>query len=146
MAELHKRLLQLQSDTTRREAMEKVGWLKDDQFQRLRWNAQSKKVEVDADGVAIKYDAVLELLSGMMQRVNTIEAVTRFHPTRPMAETMPVGTLAFMLQFSLQQATGAKLYNDFEKLYHCGATMVAGIELRKERLGRSALANQLSRT
>ena len=143
--ELHNRLQILQKDTARRESMAKLGWIRDDMFQRLRWNATSKKVEIDAEGTPIAYDAVLELLTSVMTRTNTIEAVMRFHPTRPMAESMPVGTLAFMLQFGLQHESGAQLYHDFAKLCHCGATMVAGIEMRKERIGRSALANLLSK-
>ena len=51
--ELHNRLQILQKDTARRESMAKLGWIRDDMFQRLRWNATSKKVEIDAEGTPI---------------------------------------------------------------------------------------------
>ena len=61
------------------------------------------------------------------------------------AEQLQEGTVAFLLQFSLQNEDGLQLYVDMSQLCHCGATMVSGIEAKKERSTRSPLANQISR-
>ena len=57
---------------------------------------------------------------------------------------MPGGTVAFLLQFSLHNEEGKQLYNHMEMLCHSGATQVAGMEVNKERVGRSTLANQIA--
>ena len=55
---------------------------------------------MDDEGASTRYDAVLEILASTLLRTNTVEAVMRFHPIRPLSENMPVGTLAFLLQFN----------------------------------------------
>ena len=146
MKEIHDRLKAVQQDEARRASMEKLGWLKADKFQGLIWSPTAKKLVVNPDGVSVSYEEVLEILSCIMQRTNTVEAVMRFHPTRPLSDNMPVGALAFLLQFNLWSEDGMKLYKSVSQLCGSGSTMVAGIEVRKERVGRSALANQLSQS
>ena len=125
--------------------METLGWIKGDDFQKLMWDSKLKKNVIDKEGIITKYDDVLTILQGMMMKCNTVEALLRFHPTRPITEDMPVGTVAFLLQFSLVNEAGLQMYAEMGRLCHCGSTMVAGIELRKERSSRSQLANQIGR-
>ncbi|CAE7216578.1 unnamed protein product, partial [Symbiodinium necroappetens] len=144
LKEMFDRLTLLRSDTSRRESMEKLGWLKGEDFQRLRWDPKLKKNVKDEETSVISYEDVLTVLQSMLTRCNTVEALLRFHPTRPIAEQMQEGTVAFLLQFSLQNDAGLQLYADMAQLCHCGS-MVCGIEVKKERSTRSQLANQISR-
>ena len=80
-----------------------------------------------------------------MTKCNTVEALLRFHPVRPLAENMQEGTVAFLLQFSLQNEVGLQMYADMARLCHCGSTFVSGIEIRRERSSRSQLANLISK-
>ena len=43
LKEMTDRLTLLRADKERRESMEKLGWLQQDEFQRLRWDAKLKK-------------------------------------------------------------------------------------------------------
>ena len=143
--EMFDRLQLLRGDTERRGSMEKLGWLKGEDFQRLRWDSKLKKNVKDEESSVISYEDVLTILQSMLTRCNTVEALLRFHPTRPITEQMQEGTVAFLLQFSLQHNDGLQLYADMNQLCHCGSTMVCGIEVKKERSSRSQLANQISR-
>ena len=143
--EMTERLTILRPDAKRRESMEKLGWLKGEDFQRLKWDAKQKKTVQDTETSVISYEDVLAVLQSMMTRCNTVEALLRFHPTRPITEQMQEGTVAFLLQFSLQNDDGLQLYADTSQLCHCGSTMVCGIEIKKESSTRSQLANQISR-
>ena len=143
--EMHDRLVKIKDDAAKREAMEKLGWLKGDQFQRMKWDAQQKKHVHDDEGTSIDYGDVLAILQALMTRSNTVEALLRFHPTRPLVENMQGSTVAFLLQFSLQNDAGMQMYADMAQLCHCGSTFVAGLEVRRERSSRSQLANQISK-
>ncbi|CAE7280696.1 unnamed protein product, partial [Symbiodinium sp. CCMP2456] len=143
--EMHDRLTLLRNDAQRRTSMEKLGWLKGEDFQRLRWDPKLKRNVKDEETSVISYEDVLTVLQSMMQRSNTVEALLRFHPTSPLAEQMQEGTVAFLLQFSLHNESGLQLCADMTQLCHCGSTMVCGIEIKKERSSRSQLANQISR-
>ncbi|CAE7335092.1 unnamed protein product [Symbiodinium sp. KB8] len=143
--EMTERLTILRPDAKRRESMEKLGWLKGEDFQRLKWDAKQKKTVQDTETSVISYEDVLAVLQSMMTRCNTVEALLRFHPTRPITEQMQEGTVAFLLQFSLQNDDGLQLYADTSQLCHCGSTMVCGIEIKKESSTRSQLANQIRR-
>ncbi|OLP87780.1 hypothetical protein AK812_SmicGene30970 [Symbiodinium microadriaticum] len=131
LREVHDRLVQLRDDTQRRQAMEKLGWLKDGHFQKLRWDAKLRKQVPDEERTTLKYEDAIEVTQAMMTRCNTVEALLRFHPTRPITDDMPVGTVAFLLQFSLQNGDGAQLYADMSQLCHCASMMLAGIEVCK---------------
>ncbi|CAE7369964.1 unnamed protein product, partial [Symbiodinium necroappetens] len=145
LKEMFDRLQQLRGDTERRGSMEKLGWLKGEDFQRLRWDSKLKKNVKDEESSVISYEDVLAILQSMLTRCNTVEALLRFHPTRPITEQMQEGTVAFLLQFSLQNDNGLQLFADMNQLCHCGSTMVCGIEVKRERSSRSQLANQISR-
>ena len=145
LKEMNNRLTILRGDAQRRASMEKLGWIKGEDFQRLKWDATLKKNVRDEENSTITYEDVLAVLQSMMTRCNTVEAMLRFHPTRPITEQMQEGTVAFLLQFSLQHEAGLQLYADMSQLCHCESTMVCGIEIKKERSSRSQLANQISR-
>ncbi|CAE7253479.1 unnamed protein product, partial [Symbiodinium necroappetens] len=145
LKEMFDRLQLLRGDTERRGSMERLGWLKGEDFQRLRWDSKLKKNVKDEESSVISYEDVMTILQSMLTRCNTVEALLRFHPTRPITEQMQEGTVAFLLQFSLQNDNGLQLYADMNQLCHCGSTMVCGIEVKRERSSRSQLANQISR-
>ena len=145
LREMHSRLLLLKDDKERRSSMEKLGWLEGENFQRLKWDQHKKRHLKDEEASVISYEDVLAVIQAMMTRCNTVEALLRFHPTRPLAEHMQEGTVAFLLQFSLHTDSGLQLYADMCQLCHCGSTMVCGIEVKKERSTRSQLANAISR-
>ncbi|OLP80374.1 hypothetical protein AK812_SmicGene39212 [Symbiodinium microadriaticum] len=131
--EMSERLTVLRSDSVRRQSMEKLGWLEGEDFQRLKWDAKLKRTVKDTETSVISYEDVFAVLQSIMTRCNTVEALLRFHPTRPIAEQMQEGTVAFLLQFSLQNDDGLQLYADMSQLCHWGSTMVCGIEIKKER-------------
>eukprot|EP00439_Symbiodinium_sp_Y106_P068814 s52_g11.t1 len=110
--EMTNRLTHLREDKERRASMEKLGWLQNDEFQRLRWDAKLKKNVRDDEASAISYDAVISTLQSMQTKCNTVEALLRFHPTRPLTEQMQEGTVAFLLQFSLQTDSGLAMYSE----------------------------------
>ena len=91
--EMSERLTILRSDSVRRQSMEKLGWLEGEDFQRLKWDAKLKKTVKDTETSVISYEDVLAVLQSMLTRCNTVEALLRFHPTRPIAEQMQEGTV-----------------------------------------------------
>ena len=136
LKEMTDRLTLLRADKERRESMEKLGWLQQDEFQRLRWDAKLKKNVRDEESSAISYDEALTVLQSMLTKCSTVEALQRFHPTRPLTEQMQEGTVAFLLQFSLQSESGLQLYTDMSKLCHCGQRWLVASKLRRsEALG-----------
>ncbi|CAE6911687.1 unnamed protein product [Symbiodinium sp. CCMP2592] len=134
--EMHDRLQTLKEDEQRRASMIKLGWLKENSFQKLRWDAKLKKRVVDEEGPTLLYDDAMAILQEMMTKCSTVEALLRFRPTRPITDQMPEGTVAFLLQFSLQNERGLQMYADMSQLCQCGvlgtvgATSVRGFDAR----------------
>ena len=106
LKEMSDRLKLLQSDKERRASMEKLGWLQKDDFQRLRWDAKMKKHVRDDEAASISYEDVLTVIQSMMTKCNTVEALLRFHPTRPLTEQMQEGTVAFCCSFRCRVRAG----------------------------------------
>ena len=97
--EMHDRLVTLKNDAERRKSMERLGWLQGENFQRLKWDPKLKKNVRDDEASVLSYEDVLAVQQSIMTRCNTVEALLRFHPTRPITDQMPEGTVAFLLQF-----------------------------------------------
>ena len=65
----------------------------------------------------------------------------RFHPSRPLEKSMGGKNLTFTLQMSLFGDASGSIKEHLELLSGLAATQLIGLYLRRERPGRSNLAN-----
>ena len=128
----------------RRTTLKKLGWMQDEHFLTIRWDAQQKKLVGDPNGPKLSIAEASETLGTLGTHCQSAEGLCRFHPTRPISEGMPEGTVCFLLQFNLMDEAGRQMYAAMERLCSSGSTQLAGMEIRKERMNRSAAAQQLA--
>ena len=138
------RIGSLHAHATRRETLTKLGWMEGENFLTIRWDATTKKLIGDKEGPRLSITEASETIASIGAVCQNPEALCRFHPTRPIVDGMPEGTVCFLLQYNLMIEDGRVMYRAIEKLCSSGSTQLMGMEVRKERLGRSALAQQLS--
>ncbi|CAE7527465.1 unnamed protein product [Symbiodinium sp. CCMP2456] len=142
--EMLSRVGSLEQQPTRKQTLHKLGWMEGDEFLSLRWDTKLKKLIGDPSGPRLTQARTLEIIAKIGEKSQSGMALVRFHPTRPIGDNMAEGTVCFLLQFNLMETDGRFLYDYIAELCSTGATQLMGLEIRKERLGRSALAQQLS--
>ena len=81
----------------------------------------------------------------MQQLASTAGAITRFHPSREMEERMGGKVLTFSLQISILGEAAKSIREHLDLLSGLAATQMIGANMRRERPGRSALANLIQK-
>ena len=143
--EMLARVGSLDQATTRKQTKQKLGWMDGEDFLTTKWDPKQKKLVGDPSGARLTQARALEVIATLGEKCQSGTALVRFHPTRPIGENMAEGTVCFLLQLNLLEPDGRTLYDNVAELCSTGATQLLGLEIRKERLSRSTLAQQLSK-
>ena len=143
--EMLTRVGSLDQATSRKQTTQKLGWMDGEDFLTTRWDPKQKKLVGDPSGARLTQARALEVIATLGEKCQSGTALVRFHPTRPIGENMAEGTVCFLLQLNLLEPDGRTLYDNVAELCSTGATQLLGLEIRKERVSRSTLAQQLSK-
>jgi hypothetical protein len=151
MLEWHKRLEEMMKTAETREAMKKWGYILEEEGETLwlyqKWNQDHKKMESDPTKTPIKHNELLLMVTEMKQAIHDHrEAIIhKFASTRPMTENMQPGVLPFILSIGMRLPEAAMVCNHLARLEGSTALMIVGMQLRKERLKRQPLAQEISK-
>ena len=151
MLEWSKRLEEMMKTVETKEAMKKWGYILEEEGETLwlfqKWNQDQKKMESDPTKTPIKHNELLQMVSEMKQAINEHreDIIHKFVSTRPMTKNMQSEVLPYILSIGMRLPAAAMVYNHLARLEGSTALMIVGVQLRKERLKRQPLAQQISK-
>ena len=146
--ELAARVRGLTNEHENKSSLAKLGWLTEDHssWAFLQWSPVEKRMVVAKDKEPVAVDSATALVEKIREMVSEPGLVVRFHPTRPLAETMTGESLTCCLQVSVREPRAMLLYDDLSTLSGLACAQLIGVGLRRDRAGRSALAQAISKT
>ncbi|CAE7024654.1 unnamed protein product, partial [Symbiodinium sp. CCMP2456] len=132
--ELRTRIAEMSQEQSQR--LESLGWFdpKTQVWSYLKWNAQEKSLERDSSKPGVTTEAVLSIMDDIDKAVPQPYAVTRFHPTRPLAAEMKGESLTFMVQFGQQNDHAEKLCTVVPVLCGLAVTQLIAMAIKPEYL------------
>ncbi|CAE7803157.1 unnamed protein product, partial [Symbiodinium sp. CCMP2456] len=101
---------------------------------RIAEMSQEKSLERDGSKPGVTTEAVLSIMDDIDKAVPQPYAVTRFHPTRPLAAEMKGESLTFMVQFGQQNDHAEKLCTVVPVLCGLAVTQLIAMAIKPEYL------------
>ena len=89
---------------------------------------------------------LVEHLSAVVRHYTEEHALARFHPIRPISDSMAGESVVFLLQVGLCSESGSQLGQHLKTLCMNSSLQLCGCTLRPDRTQRSNLANQISKS
>ena len=146
--ELLARMRNLGDDAENQGKLKQLGWLSTDlgAWHFIQWSQDQKRLIADAAMNPIAVEEAISLVSEIHDMVSEPGLVVRFHPTRPLATNMSGESVTCCLQVSVREPKAAVLYDKLSVLAGLACTQLIGMGLRKDRAGRSALAQNIAKS
>ncbi|CAE6920896.1 unnamed protein product [Symbiodinium sp. CCMP2592] len=112
----------------------------------VKWDADNERLTPDTTKEPIGFEKLSAVFASLQQLAAIPNTVMRFHPSRPMEETMGGKNLTFVLQLCIL-GESSKQFRDhlshLSLLMGLAVTQLVGMGLRPERANRSTLANMI---
>ena len=146
--ELAKRMRNLDTEEENRKRLEGLGWLSPDHsaWRALQWSVEKKMLIHDESRQPVSRTDAIALVDKVREMVAEPGLVMRFHPTRPLTNQMSGESLTCCLQLSIREPRAAVLHDDLDQLAGLACTQLIGMGLRRDRMGRSALAQSIAKS
>jgi hypothetical protein len=145
LAELTARTQTLMTDEPAMAAAVKAGLVTEQRFNYMRWNAQTKKLEVDPSIPSIPIPNTLQTLQAIAE-LNTPANITKFSAGRKMREAPDEGDVAtFTVEVAIRDSGAQTLHSHLAQLADNAIFSLVGAQLRKPGLRRYGLANALQK-
>ena len=138
----------LETEAENKARLAKLGWLSEghDEWSFLQWSAEKKQLVKNDSLAPVKVSDAVTLLDKIRELVEEPGLVVRFHPTRPLTGQMTGESLTCCLQVSIREPRAATLYDSLASVSGLACTQLIGMGLRKDRMGRSALAQAIAKS
>ncbi|CAE7258436.1 Pol [Symbiodinium sp. CCMP2592] len=91
------------------------------------------------------HSEVKAALTSLLEGVKKPDSVTKFHPLRPVTNSMSGESVAFALQYPFRGELARSLYEATVQLSNSSATQMIAAQIRVDREQRSGLANAIAR-
>ena len=132
-----------------RDRLTKAGWLDSGSsswtWAYLSWDAAQRTQVVNKDRSPLAHSEVKAALTSLLEGVKKPDSVTRFHPLRPVTNSMSGESVAFALQYPFRGEFARSLYEATVQLSNSSATQLIAAQIRVDRGQRSGLANAIAR-
>ena len=135
----------LASDTSRAQAAEMLVLDSNGMVPYLEWDQQAKEMKVKKDREPMRPEQVMEMLTRMQALALQPLAVMRFHAIHKLGWQMSSEVVPMMLEIGGRTPEANRLWEDFGRLSHSGATRCVATSLRPDKMGRSALATAVQK-
>ncbi|CAE7507218.1 unnamed protein product, partial [Symbiodinium necroappetens] len=127
------------------QAAQQRGWLTPEgRWVYQQWDPQAQALIVDGNCPPLENQELLTLLHAMAQAVLRKDVVHRFNATHQLAAD-PRGTTRFMLEIGLRADGVMDVWKGLEALQGLAALQIVGMQLRRDGLRRSNLAEDIQR-
>ena len=148
LKELSARLKNLTNEAENKASLHKLGWLNEDYsaWAYLQWSVEKRKLVADDSKTSLTVSEAECLVDKLRELVAEPGLVVRFHPTRPISDQMTGESLTCCLQVSIREPRAAILHERLSTLSGSACAQLIGMGLRKDRMGRSALAQAIAKT
>lgn len=145
--EFGKRLEMLPKQDEQLQLMRKLGWMQADAltWHYVKWDPTAERLVPIQDKPGVTLEQVAAVTASIQQLADSEDAIMRFHPSRPLEKSMGGKNLTFTLQMSLFGDESGSIKEHLELLSGLAATQLIGLNLRRERPGRSNLANLIQK-
>ena len=131
----------LANDTSKAQAAEMLVLDSNGMVPYLEWDQQAKEMKVKKDREPMR----LEMLTRMQALALQPLAVMRFHAIHKLGWQMSSEVVPMMLEIGGRTPEANRLWEDFGRLSHSGATRCVATSLRPDKMGRSALATAVQK-
>lgn len=111
----------------------------------LQYNAKEKKLEIKPDREPMEVAEVKTTLKELSSLVLLPLTVLRFHATRKLEKDLQGDILPMVLEIGMRTPDADRAWKHFQRLSHSGACRAMAMSLRPDKLGRSALANNVQK-
>ncbi|CAE7948731.1 unnamed protein product [Symbiodinium sp. KB8] len=128
----------LANDTSKAQAAEMLVLDSNGMVPYLQWDQQAKEMKVKKDREPMRPEQVLEMLTRMQALALQPLAVMRFHAIHKLGWQMSSEVVPMMLEIGGRTQEANRLWEDFGRLSHSGATRCVATSLRPDKMGRSA--------
>ena len=146
--EILSRVERLPSDEKVAAEVKAHGWISEDLnfWPALAWDSDAKKLVPVKSSPGLPTAVLVDHLKAVIRHCTGDHALSRFHPVRPISDTMTGESVAFLLQVGLTSDDSAqKLGLHLRALCMCSALQLRGCSLKPDRAPRSNMAAQISK-
>eukprot|EP00439_Symbiodinium_sp_Y106_P002202 s5817_g1.t1 len=129
------------------QTVQKLGWYDHDKrtWAYVKWDADNERLAPDTAKEPLTFERLSAVVASLQQLAEVPHTVMRFHPSRPMEETMGGRNLTFTLQLCILGDSSKQFREHLGLLTGSAVTQLVGMGLRPERASRSALANLIQK-
>ena len=146
--ELQERLDKLLQDEQMSKTWVDMEWLTRDLgfFPYLRYNQETRRLEPEKTRPGLPVSILREHIAEVAKNIPAPGALARYHPIRPLTANMAGESLVFLLQTGVGSDAAQSLSLHLKALVGHSVTQLCAFTLQADRLQRSGLANQLSKS
>ena len=109
-----------------------------------RWHQENQCLQVDDSRAPMDHQEVIKHVGALVQAVQRKDVIHRFNATNGISASTESTTL-FMLEIGLRAPGVEQVWQSLEALSHLSALQLCGMQLKREGLKRSSLANDVQK-
>ena len=132
-----------------RDRLAKAGWLDSGSstwtWAYLAWDPDKRTQTVNKERSPLVHTEAISAINSLLEGVKKPDSLTRFHPLRPVTNSMSGESVAFALQFPFRGEPARELYDATVRLSNASITQLIAAQIRVDRGQRSGLANAIAR-
>ena len=110
----------------------------------LQYNRQAEQLEIKTDRDPLELKAALESIKELQVLLPC--TTLHFHAARKLSSQIRGEIVPMMLEVGMRTPEADRAWNLLARLCHSGACRAVAMSMRRERMGRSALAKQVQQT
>ena len=140
---LSQNIKSFKADPDHQQTCKQQGWItQEGMWQLQKWCPDSRTLKVDTARSPLSTDAILQVLTEMMEAVVVAPVLHRFHSTRKITlET--TGIVTMIMDVGQRKDQGGRIYLHLEALQACAVWQMLGVQLKRETLKRSPLVDKI---
>ena len=145
--ELGARIEALTKDADQQNRLVKLGWLGASpiEWRYVKWDPSAGQLKPDTSKNPVSYEKAAAVAASLQHMAHSTGVFTRFHPTRPLEPEMRGKNLVFQIQIALLGPDAAQVRVHLDTLSGLAVTQLLAVAIRRERGGRSELANLIQK-
>ena len=146
-AELKTRIQALEGSPGDVDKLAELGWLVKGPpltWHFLKWDAAAQRSIIDTNKPPLTNAEILEHINTILANAVTTNSLARFHPTRPLGDTMQGESIVFLIQVGNFGDASLSIRTSLKALSYNAVLQLVATQLKEDRVSRSTLANNIA--
>ncbi|CAE7851863.1 unnamed protein product [Symbiodinium necroappetens] len=146
-AELKSRIQALDGTPGDVDKLAELGWLVKGPpltWHFLKWDSAAQRSIIDTNKPPLTNAEVLEHIDTILANAVTTNSLARFHPTRPLGDTMQGESIVFLIQVGNFGDASLSIRTSLKALSYNAVLQLVATQLKEDRVSRSTLANNIA--